>query len=213
MRWIDITLPIAPSMVTYEGDPPVSCRPVRRVEPGQPSSCSVTLVSLSSHTGTHVDAPAHFVSGGACVDEISLDVLCGPARLVDLSSGPSTIDADTLAGAAGGGAERLLIRTGNGQLWDRPFTTEYAHLDVSAAEWLREQGVRLVGIDYLSVEAAHSEGHPVHHALLGAAPPVIIVEGLDLRQVPAGAYELVVLPLRLAGVDGAPARAMVRPLR
>lgn len=212
MSWIDISLPIHPSMVTYEGDPPVVCRPIRQVEVGRPHTCSVTEVVLGSHTGTHVDAPRHFVAGAAGIDEIELDLLCGEAQVVDLSRGPRTIDAHALAQGGVGGTERLLIRTSNSELWGEPFTTDYAHLDVSAARWLREHGVRLVGIDYLSVEAAHASGHPVHHELLGADPPVIIVEGLDLGRVRAGRYELCVLPLRLAGADGAPARAMLRPL-
>ncbi len=197
-------------MLTYEGDPPVVCKPFSAVQRGRPDTCSVTELSLSSHSGTHVDAPCHFVLGGAGVDEVPLSDLCGPARVVDLTKGPRTIDAETLESLSLDGVERLLLKTSNGDLLDEPFTTDYAHLGLSGATWVRDHGLRLVGIDYLSVEAPGSSGFPVHHTLLEAEPPVIIVEGLDLRPVEAGDYDLCVLPLCLAGGDGAPARAMVR---
>ena len=200
-------------MVVYPGDPPPDCRPLSIVQPGRPHSCSVTQVSLSSHTGTHVDAPCHFVAGAASIDELPLDILCGSARIVELPRGAQMIDRAALERLSLHGAERVLFKTANSERLDEPFTADYVHLDESAAEWLRDRKVRLVGIDYLSVEAPGNPGHPVHHILLEAEPPVIIVEGLDLRPVAAGDYELCVLPLRLVGVDGSPARAMVRPLR
>jgi arylformamidase len=213
MSWIDITLPIRPSMVTYPGDPEPVCRPLSSIQPDRPETCSVTEVILSSHTGTHVDAPCHFVAGGAGIDEISLDTLCGSARVVELPRGTQVIDRAALEGLSLRGARRVLFKTANSERLDQPFTADYVHLDESGAEWLRDRQICLVGIDYLSVEAPGNPGHPVHHVLLEAEPPVIIVEGLDLRRVAAGDYELCVLPLRLVGVDGAPARAMVRPER
>lgn len=212
MSWIDLSLPIHPEMLTYAGDPPMYRWQSNTAEQGRPDSYGFSWLGMCSHTGTHVDAPSHFVPGGASIDQVPLEVLCGTAEVVDLSAAGQAIGPEQLARHVGASTERLLLKTRNSALLDRPFTEDFAHLTAAGAEWLRDHGIRLVGIDYLSVEAPDSEGFPVHHTLLGADPPVIIVEGLDLRQVAAGRYELCVLPLRVQGADGAPARAMVRPL-
>ncbi len=212
MRWIDVTLPVERGMVTYEGDPAPYLYRYASAAPGVPASYDATLMVLSSHTGTHVDAPRHFVPGGQPVDRIDPDRLCGPATVVDLRGGPRAIGAEALAGLDLAGVERLLLRTDNGELAGKPFTTEYAHLALDGARLLRRAGVRLVGIDYLSIEGAGSAGFEVHHELLDGPEPIVVVEGLDLRGVEAGRYELVVLPLKIAGCDGAPARALLRPV-
>lgn len=212
MSWIDVTLPIEEGMVTYEGDPAPYLFRYATAVPGVPSSYNATLLAFGSHTGTHVDAPRHFVPDGATVDLLDPALLCGPAVVADLRGGPRAIDAEALAAVGLDGVERLLLRTDNGELVGRPFTADYAHLCLDAARMLRRAGVRLVGIDHLSVEAAGSTDLAVHHALLDGPDPVVIVEGLDLRGVEAGRYELVVLPLKIAGCDGAPARALLRAL-
>jgi arylformamidase len=183
---IDISRPVGADTPVWPGDPPVAVEPVARLEAGDPAA--VSRLVLGTHTGTHVDPPAHFVAGGATVDEIGLDVLVGPAVVVE---------AGQLA-AAVGGHERVLLKTGAG---DR-----FGVVTAGTARQLVEAGVRLVGVDTLSIEPA-TDDYPVHRLLLGAG--VVIVEGLDLSATPPGEYQLVCLPLRIAGGDGAPARAVL----
>jgi arylformamidase len=193
---IDISLPIGPDTPVWPGDPPVLVEPVARVAAGDPAD--VSRLQLGTHTGTHVDPPAHFLPGGVTVDELPLDVLIGPAFVADLTGG-GPIDAGRLAAAVPAGTTRLLLRTGG----------THGALTAAGARWLVESGVRLVGADTLSLEPT-SEDYPVHHELLGAG--VIIVEGLDLSRAAAGPYQLVCLPLRITAGDGAPARAVLMPL-
>jgi len=194
-------------MVVYEGDPPVVVSPALSLDRGDPAN--VSRLTLGSHTGTHVDAPRHFIAGAAPIDAAPLDVLMGPARVVAWPSGPIGPAAVAAAGVAG--ERRVIFKTGNSALWDAPgFVRDYQSLTLEAADALVQAGVALVGIDYLSIEAFGARGHPVHHRLLEAG--VIILEGLDLSAVGPGRYELVCLPLRIRDGDGAPARALLRPL-
>jgi arylformamidase len=202
--WIDVTVPIHAGMVVYDGDPPVDVTAALALDRGDPAN--VSRLVLGSHTGTHVDAPAHFVRGGAGVDRLPLDALLGPARVLACPPGP--IAAATVAGHARRGA-RLVLRTGNSALWRRgAFAPDYQALTLDAARALVEAGVGLVAIDYLSIEAFDAPGHPVHRCLLEAG--VVVLEGLDLSGVEAGRYELCCLPLRIRDGDGAPARALLR---
>jgi arylformamidase len=210
MTWMDVTLPLRPGMVVYDGDPPPTLWRYATVSPETGEGWSATYLAMGSHTGTHVDAPRHFFAEGLPVDRIGPEVLCGPALVADLRGGPRGIDAAALSPIGLSGVERLLLRTHDGELWDRPSPGGHAHLTEDGARILADAGLCLLGIDTLSVEAASAAGHPVHHRLLGSAPPVIVVEGLDLRRVAAGPCEIVVLPLRLEGGDGAPARAFLR---
>jgi arylformamidase len=206
MGWIDVTVPIHPGMVVYEGDPPVEVTAALSLERGDPAN--VSRLALGSHTGTHVDAPRHFVPGGAGVDRLSPEALIGAARVLACPPGP--IAAATVAGRAGRG-ERLVLKTGNSALWTRGrFAADYQALTLDAARALAQAGVGLVAIDYLSIEAFAAPGHPVHRCLLEAG--VVVLEGLDLSDVEPGPYELCCLPLRLRDGDGAPARALLRPL-
>jgi arylformamidase len=203
---IDISLPIHDGMVVYEGDPAVSVTAAMSRERGDPAN--VSLLRLGSHTGTHVDAPAHFLAGTASVDALALDVLVGPALVAELTAS-RTVERADLAALPLQGHTRLLLKTRNSSLWDRDsFSRDYVALSVEAARLLVERGFRLVGIDYLSIEAFAVTGHPVHTTLLGAG--IAILEGLDLRRVTPGVYELLCLPLRVAGADGAPCRAVLR---
>lgn len=206
---IDITVPIHPDMAVYEGDPPTTCRRVSRCEAGNPDSWNTSLLCMGTHTGTHVDPPLHFVEGGQGADELPLDVLCGPARVVDVRGEGLRIDADVLARVVPPGVERVLLRT-DSQLG--ALNRDYAHLTEAAARWLRARGVKLIGIDTLSVEGYDSPGMAVHHELLAVPPALVVVEGLDLRGASEGDYHLVCLPMKLVGGDGAPARAvLMRP--
>jgi arylformamidase len=203
---IDISRALGPDTPVWPGDPPVTVEPVARVERGDVAA--VSRLTLSTHAGTHVDPPAHFLPGGATVDILPLDVLVGPAVVVDLS-GTGPIDAARLAAAGlgdgdgdGDASSRLLLRTGAA---DEDPAAE-GTLTEDGARWLVERGVRLVGADTLSIEPA-TDRYPVHQILLGAG--VVIVEGLDLFGVRPGRYQLACLPLRVAGGDGAPARAVL----
>jgi arylformamidase len=190
---IDISLPIGPDTPVWPGDPPVAVEPVARVEDGD--AAAVSRLALGTHTGTHVDPPAHFLPGTPTVDVLALDVLIGPAVVAGFPAGP--IDSAALASLGlADRCTRLLLKTGGAA----------GAVTADGAEWLVERGVRLVGADTLSIEP-ESDTYPVHRTLLGAG--VVIVEGLDLRHVAPGAYELVCLPLRIAGGDGAPARAVL----
>lgn len=206
MTVIDISLPIHSRMVVYEGDPGVEVAP--RLEIARGDTANVSLLSMGSHTGTHVDAPAHFIEGGATVEALPLDVLIGPALVAEVTSAP-VIGRRDLEALPLEGVSRLLLKTHNSLLWARgAFTRDFVALELAGARYLTERGLRLIGIDYLSIEPFHSPGHPVHRHLLGAG--VVILEGLDLARVTPGTYELVCLPLPARGIDGAPCRAVLR---
>jgi arylformamidase len=205
----DISLPLQAGMVVYEGDPPFESTPVSAIER---DGFAVTRFALGSHTGTHLDAPAHFIAGGLTVDQVPLDILCGPARVLDLRGEGLAVDRQTLERHDWHEVRRVLLQTVSGPLPEDPFMKRHAHLTPDAAHFLRDQtDVCLVGIDALSIEAEPCPGFPVHHALLASTPPIVILEAIDLRGVPPADYELVCLPLRLRGADGAPARACLRP--
>jgi arylformamidase len=198
---IDVTLPISDKLAVWPGDPPVH---LTRVSDDLPM---LSGLSMSCHAGTHVDAPAHFVPGGAGVDGLPLDVLVGPAWVVHLV-GRAPLTASMLAGAAiPPGTVRLLIRSDNSDRVVEAFDPDFVALAPDAAAWLLDHGIRLVGIDGPSIEAYDAPGDPVHRALLAAG--VIIVENLALACVASGAYELTCLPLPIAGCDGAPARVVL----
>ncbi len=202
----DISLPISPAMVTWPGDPKPEIDYVKTIAGGGTSN--VSRIRMGSHNGTHVDAPLHFVESALTVDRIPLATLIGPARVIDMRH-RSVITAADLAAAPLDGVDRLLLLTDASALWADPdFHEEFPHLDDAAAELLVERGVKLIGVDYLSVEAYKGRTRRTHHILLEAG--VIIVEGLDLRDVAPGDYELICLPLRLSGMEAAPARAVLR---
>lgn len=207
MRFYDITLPLSPTLPVYPGDPCMALTPVAQLAWGD--SANVSHLSLGTHTGTHLDAPRHFFADGPAIDGLELDVLIGPARVCAFPHATTHLTADDLRPLGLAGVQRLLLKTPNGALWEQPgFQREYIALTASAAAFLVESGVRLVGIDYLSVDAFTDQNFPVHRTLLGAG--VLIVEGLDLRRVPPGLYDLYALPLLLQHGDGAPVRAVLR---
>jgi arylformamidase len=196
MEIIDISVPVCSSMVTYPGDPEVRLERVKAIADGE--SANISKLDLGVHSGTHVDAPLHFIDGADGADELPLDVLNGPCQVVEAAA----LD-ESAVGAVPEGAERVLFKTPNSELWAQDtFPERFEQLDGAAARALVERGVRLVGVDYLSVG-----DEDAHRVLLGAG--VVPVEGLDLRGVEPGSYELYCLPLRLVGSDGAPARAIL----
>jgi arylformamidase len=196
MEIIDVSVPIRTGMVTYPGDPPALLERVESMPDGD--SANVSRLDLGVHTGTHVDAPVHFLEGEAGVDELSLDVLNGPCEVV------ATVRLDESAvGSVSEGTKRVLFKTPNSELWAlETFPDEFERFDGAAASALVARGLKLVGVDYLSVG-----DHEAHRTLLGAG--VVVVEGLDLRGVEPGSYDLHCLPLRLVGADGAPARTIL----
>lgn len=207
-RIIDISLPIGPDLPTWPGDPGIRIEPRARLEQGDPAN--VSELHLGSHTGTHVDPPVHFISGERSVDRLDLDAFFGPAEVVDLRDadaiGPAELDASALSD----GTERLLCRTRNSELWSRlpiRFPEDYVAVTPGGARWLVDFGIRLVGVDFLSVEKDGPPDFPVHRTLLGGGS--IILEGLDLSEVAAGTYTLACFPLRIRDGDGAPARAVL----
>lgn len=171
--------------------------------------CTVTRMDISVHTGTHLDAPAHFIPGGAGVETLDLNVLIGPALVVEAPD-VDALTADVLASLPiPAGTQRLLFKTRSSELWNRTddgFVEEFVAVTGDGAQWLVDRGVRLVGVDYLSV-APFTEPVPCHQILLAAG--VIPVEGLDLRKIAPGEYQLICLPIKIGGSDGAPCRAVL----
>jgi arylformamidase len=198
---IDISVAVRPGMITYPGDPTVSLERVVSIAEG--GVCNLSRLDFGVHSGTHIDAPVHFIDGAPGAETLPLDVLVGPARVLDLTA------AETLDSAAFEGlelAERVLLKTRNSELWALDsFSDDHVGLTESGAERLVAAGVRLVGIDYLTIG-----DESAHHVLLGAG--VVAVESLDLRGVEPGEYELICAPLKLVGSDGAPARVLLRSL-
>jgi arylformamidase len=199
----DISVPIRSDMPIYAGDPDVQLERASSIEEG--GHANVSKLSMGVHTGTHVDAPVHFLEGAPGMESVSLDALCGPAVVVD----GTRLDGDTIGQSdlesldLPEGAERIILKTRNSELWNQDaFTRDFLRLDGSGARYLISRGVRTIGIDYLSVG-----DHEAHRELLGAG--VVPVEGLDLRKIAPGAYTLICLPLDLVGSDGAPARTIL----
>jgi arylformamidase len=207
MKLYDITLTISNDLPIWPGDPSVNLYRVSDVNQGD----EVTLSRLECgvHTGTHLDAPVHFVRGGSGVDTLDLDVLIGRCLVVHVPKA-NVIDAALLDSLAiPPGITRLLFRTRNSEIWargDRVFHQDFVAVDRSGAEWIVERGIKLVGVDYLSV-APFEAAVPTHDRLLRAG--VIPVEGLNLAGIEPGEYQLVCLPIKLLESDGAPARAVL----
>jgi arylformamidase len=207
---IDISLSLQSKMPIWPSDPALRVERFQRIEDG--SIANVSQMQCGVHIGTHVDAPFHFVQDGKTVEQLNLGTLIGPAYVVYLP------ELDTITATALDGLQlpedlsRLLLRTRNSEWWvqgENAFREDYVALDSTAAQWLVDRGIKLIGIDYLSIQRFH-DGPLTHQILLQAE--VVILEGLNLSMVQPGAYELLCLPLKLVGADGAPARALLRPL-
>ncbi len=206
--WIDVSVPIADGMLHWPDNPPVTLRRVLDIDR---DGANVSALSLGVHTGTHIDAPVHFLHGGADVAQLDPAVGIGPARVIEIAD-PVSVGREELESAGPQPGERLLLKTRNSdRRWaEEPFRTDFVFVTADAAEYLAQCRVALVGVDYLSVGGFAVDMEATHRVLLEAG--ILIVEGLDLCGVTPGAYELVCLPLRLVGSDGAPARALLRPL-
>lgn len=212
MRIYDISVAIAPGETpTYPGDPGIEVGAWSSIARGD--HANVSVLHFGAHTGTHIDAPSHFIEGAPGISSLPLDALVGEARVVEIPADADAVDESHVRPESIQGATRVLFKTRNSAFWEDPrgqFREDFAYIEPAAARALVAAGVRLVGIDYLSVEKFSSEEFETHLALLSAG--VVIVEGLDLRAVGSGLYELCCLPLKLAAGsgDGAPARAVLR---
>lgn len=206
VKVFDISVPVRNGGPVYPGNPAIHIAPHSELSKG--ASSNLSTIAIGSHTGTHVDAQHHFVDGGTKVDEMPLDVLIGPARLFAFPHDVMRITAAMLQAHDLRGVERALFHTRNSSFVNDPtFHSDFTFVAPDAAEYLVSLGVKLVGVDYYSIEQFRSGHHKTHRTLLTKG--VVIVEGLDFSRVPPGDYNLYCLPLLLAGLDGAPARAVL----
>jgi arylformamidase len=207
VKFIDVSIPIRSAMTVYRGNPPVRIRPAMTL---QRNGVNLSELCLGSHTGTHVDAPSHFIKGGKGIDRVDLDRFIGPAWVADLRRVKGGIGAVDLTKARiPRGSRRVMLRTSNSRLWHpaRPFRTDFVYLAADGADWMVARGVELVGIDYLSIEGYGVPGAPTHKRLLGAGIPII--EGLDLFNVRPGRWQMAAFPLRIENGDAGLTRAVV----
>ena len=208
MKIYDITLAISPTMPVWPGNPAVVLERVSSMDAG--AHDNVSRLACGVHTGTHVDAPHHFLNDHRTVESLSLDILTGQAQVVQIPDDVKVVNAEALERTLlPAGTKRLLLRTSNSHIWERnetEFVTGFVGISEDGADWLVSHGIKLVGIDYLSVAPYH-KSVPTHRSLLTAG--IIIVEGLDLSTIKPGHYELFCLPLKLVGSDGAPARVIL----
>jgi arylformamidase len=204
----DVSLTVYTGMPVWPGNPQVALDTVKAIAQG--SSSNVSLLHIGTHTATHVDAPRHFIEGAAGVDSMSPEILMGPVRLFQLTE-VQYVDRKVLEALDLKNVTRLLLGTRNSSLLKQgQLDMDYAFVSADAADYIADLGIKLVGIDYLSIEEYKKEGRPTHHILLGIG--VVIIEGLDLAGIPSGDYELMCLPLKLKDADGAPARVFLREL-
>jgi arylformamidase len=207
--WIDVSVPIFSGMVHWPDNPPVRVERLLSQERGD--TANVSSLSMGVHTGTHMDAPVHFVAAGAGIDTVPFAAVIGPARVVEIAD-PVAIQPDELRPHHIERGERVLFKTRNsaGAWQTDTFDQGFVFCSHEAAAYLVEIGIQTIGVDYLSVGGYTHDGPQTHHVLLGAG--VWIIEGLNLAHVAPGRYDLICLPLRIQGADGAPARALLRPL-
>jgi len=208
--WIDVTATLDPATTpVYEGDAPMKFEFLKDMRKGD--ALTLSAYSLGAHSGTHIDAPMHFVLGGASIDRVPLEPLIGPARVIDIPDVVQAIDAAELNRHEWRGAQRVIFRTRSslrGWMASSTFHRDFAYIASDAAQMLADAGVQLVGIDYISAEQFGAPAPMTHRILLGKGIP--IVEGLSLEGVSAGDYDLIVLPIKVGGHEGAPARAVLR---
>jgi len=206
MKLIDVSVPLEPSLASYPGNVPFTLEANKRLARGD--SSNVSALHMSAHSGTHVDAPRHFFDEGLSTEALPLKMLIGRTRVIELRT-RGGITADDLRTLDLAEDVRVLIKTTNSRLWgDSTFHTDYVGITESAARYLVEHGIKVVGVDYLSVEVFKTPGAPAHHVLLGGG--TIVIEGLNLRDVDPGVYEMYCLTLRIVGSEGAPARGVLR---
>ncbi len=205
-EFIDITLPVKPGMLRWPGDALVRVRKIKEMNKGAGNNLS--SISLGSHAGTHMDAPLHFFANGKSLDKMPIEAVIGPARVVEIKD-EECVKVSELARFNFRKGERILIKTRNSCfIKERSFRKNFVYISLPAAKYIVSRGVMTVGVDYLSVGGFKKDGPEVHRTLLGAG--IWIIEGLDLTKVRSGKYNLFCLPLKTTGLEGAPARVVVR---
>lgn len=207
MRIYDISLTISPDLPVWPGDPSVELKQVTFIPKGD--SCNISHLAMSVHTGTHVDAPYHFLNDGKTVETLPLEALVGPAYVIQIPDAVARLTAQVLAQAeVPADAERILFKTRNSAIWgrERTFQEGFVAITADGAEWLVKRGLRLIGMDYLSV-APFGDAAATHQTLLRRG--IVLLEGVNLSEVPPGGYDLYCLPLKLDKSDGAPARVIL----
>jgi arylformamidase len=203
----DVTVPITSTMPVWPGDPPVQLLRKSHESRDKSHNVHVTAITMGSHTGTHFDAPFHMIDGGKTLDEFSLDILVGKATVFEIP-GVRSIGRAELEQLKWNGVERVLFKTDNSNHWqDGKFYEQFVYLQPDAAEFLVQRGVRLVGIDYLSIDRFHSDSHPAHLVLL--TKNILLLEGLNLKNISPGEYMMYALPLNIKDGDGGPARVIL----
>jgi len=213
MKIYDVSVPVNEETPVYEGDPKVEIETANAIAKGD--AANVSRLCCGVHTATHVDAPVHFIEGARRIDQLDLEKLVGKCRVVEIDETEMSISVEHVENADLQGVERVLFKTRNSQFWnesEKGFRKDFTYIEPEAAQTLVDLNIKLVGIDYLSVEKFGAENFDTHITLL--EKEVVIIEGLDLRAVPAGDYELICLPLKIVGGagDGAPARTILREL-
>lgn len=204
---IDITVPLRSGLAVWPGEQGFDRKVVKSIADGD--TATVSSLSMGAHTATHMDGPIHFVADTPGIDSIPLEALIGPAFVADLTHLTGAISADDLDSAVPPGTKRLLSKTRNsGWTNDPDFREDFCAYDATAAQWCVDNGILLVGIDYLSIEPFKSDGHPTHTTLLTGR--IAVLEGVDLEGVEAGEWELIALPIPVVDGDGAPTRAVLR---
>jgi arylformamidase len=208
-EWIDVSVPVFTGMVHWPDNPPVEVSFVMQLEHGD--ACNLSKLSLGVHTGTHMDAPLHFVANGQSIDHLPLNATIGRARVIEIKD-QKAINVDELEEHNIHSGERILFKTSNSQrCWQtNEFVKDFVSIAPDAAQYLALQQICTVGVDYLSVGGFYGGGPETHRALLEAG--IWVIEGLNLSQVQAGIYDLICLPLKLSGAEGAPARAILKPV-
>jgi len=207
--WIDVSVTVRHGMPHWPDNPPIVMQRTMEIVRGH--ACNLSHLAMGVHTGTHIDAPVHFIHQATGVDEMPVAATMGPARVIEITD-PREVTVDELRGHSLQAGERVLFRTSNSpRCWQADgFVEDFVYVSEQAAEHLAETRVRTVGVDYLSVGGYRADGAKIHRILLSAG--IWIIEGLDLSAVRAGRYEMICLPVKLHGSDGAPARALLRPL-
>lgn len=208
MKLYDLSLTISEELPVWPGDPGAHIILTSSIKEG--AEANLTRVEMGAHTGTHIDAPFHFEPDGAGIDELPIGTLVGPCRVYEIKGPQEGLGAAILRGLDFYGVTRALFKTENSRLWEQgitEFQKKYIHITEDGAGFLVERGIKLVGVDYLSVEKYASPDHSTHHTLL--RNQVVVVEGLNLSKVPPGDYQLMALPMKIKGADGAPARVVI----
>jgi arylformamidase len=210
--WIDATATLTAGQTpVYEGDAPIVFTFLKDMQKGD--GLTLSKFDLGAHSGTHIDAPQHFIKDGASINTVPIEALIGPARVIVIADSVQAITAAVLNAHDWKGSERVLFRTRSssfGWMDSTKFHRDFAYIAGDAAQLMADAGVRMVGVDYISAEQFAAPAPLAHRALLGKGIPII--EGLDLRKAPAGDYDLVILPMKVAGHEAAPARAILRPV-